>query len=187
MDENKVYRPVLKDGEHLVNSKDNPDRVRGLSRDANNQNPDIPEWEEVDLDELKSGTDITERYEENQVELTPEQRAFAEAIGTAIAEIVIDVGSAVFRDLIKPWWQYRAWPWIRAKGKAALQRKPKKHPAEIAEEIPESSTTEIFDPKFEDVSTQIDQVFEQMYFDMDEEEATEHMMRLIYHMLGVFN
>lgn len=44
----KVYKPIVKDGDHLIRSKDNPDRVRGLTRDENNQNPDIIEWEEYD-------------------------------------------------------------------------------------------------------------------------------------------
>ncbi len=43
----KVYKPIVKDGDHLIRSKDNPDRVRGLTRDENNQNPDIIEWEET--------------------------------------------------------------------------------------------------------------------------------------------
>lgn len=43
----KVYKPIMNTGDHLVQSKDNPDRVRGLTRDMNNQNPGIPEWEEL--------------------------------------------------------------------------------------------------------------------------------------------
>lgn len=42
----KVYKPIVKDGNHLIRSKDNPNRVRRLTRDENNQNPDIIEWEE---------------------------------------------------------------------------------------------------------------------------------------------
>ena len=49
----KLYSAVLKKGEHLVQSKENPGRVRGLSRDANNKNPGIPEFEEIDIDDLK--------------------------------------------------------------------------------------------------------------------------------------
>ena len=44
----KLYRPILDDGEELLHSKDNPERVRGLTRDENN-NPGINEWEEVDI------------------------------------------------------------------------------------------------------------------------------------------
>ena len=29
----KVYRPILKEGDHLVRSKDNEGRVRGVSQD----------------------------------------------------------------------------------------------------------------------------------------------------------
>lgn len=42
----KVYKPIVKDGDYLIRSKDNPNRVRRLTRDENNQNPDIIEWEE---------------------------------------------------------------------------------------------------------------------------------------------
>ena len=44
----KVYKPIIKEGDHLLSSKETPGRVRGLTRDENNQNPDIIEWEEVD-------------------------------------------------------------------------------------------------------------------------------------------
>lgn len=33
----KMYKPVLRGGEHLLPSKDNPGRVRGLSRDESNR------------------------------------------------------------------------------------------------------------------------------------------------------
>lgn len=48
----KIYKPILEDGEHLLRSTDNPDYFRGLSRDENNKNPNIPEWEEYDSDDL---------------------------------------------------------------------------------------------------------------------------------------
>ena len=43
------------------------------------------------------------------------------------------------------------------------------------------------DRRLADVSSQIDKAFKQFYFEMDEEEAKAHMMRLVYHMLGVVN
>ena len=46
----KYYKPIIKEGDHLVRSKNNPKRYRGQSRDANNKNPDIVEWEEVEID-----------------------------------------------------------------------------------------------------------------------------------------
>ena len=37
----KHYRPIIKDGDHLVQSKKNSNRVIGQTRDAENKNPDI--------------------------------------------------------------------------------------------------------------------------------------------------
>ena len=67
----KLYRPILKDGDHLVKSKKNEGRVRGVSQDKNNKNPDIIEWEEVD-DSIYNYSD--EQYESERIELTPEQQ-----------------------------------------------------------------------------------------------------------------
>lgn len=43
------------------------------------------------------------------------------------------------------------------------------------------------DRRLAEVSLQIDKVFEQLYCEMDEDEAKVHMMRLVYHMLGMVN
>lgn len=80
----KVYKPIVKDGDHLIRSKDNPDRVRGLTRDENNQNPDIIEWEEYDVDDLRSDDYDPYPYEERRVQLTPEQEEFAQQVGEAL-------------------------------------------------------------------------------------------------------
>ena len=68
----KLYRPIIKDGDHLVRSSKNPNRVRGQSRDADNKNPDIVEWEEVDEDDV-----FPERRRE-ELEYELEQRAYEE-------------------------------------------------------------------------------------------------------------
>ena len=60
----KLYRPILKDGDHLVKSKKNEGRVRGISQDKNNKNPDIIEWEEVD-DSIYNYSD--EQYESERM------------------------------------------------------------------------------------------------------------------------
>ena len=39
------------------------------------------------------------------------------------------------------------------------------------------------DKQLAEVSLQIDKAFEQFYFEMDEDEAKAHMMKLIYHMI----
>lgn len=65
----KIYKPIIKDGDHLVKSSKNPNRVRGQSRDANNKNPDIIEWEEVDIDDYVSKeTDQDMYYNKSQDE-----------------------------------------------------------------------------------------------------------------------
>ncbi len=67
----KYYKPILKDGDHLVRSSKNPSRVRGQSRDADNKNPDIVEWEEVEIEDNTSDYEPIP-YEERQVQLSPE-------------------------------------------------------------------------------------------------------------------
>lgn len=37
----KHYRPIIKDGDHLVQSKKNSNRVIGQTHNAENENPDI--------------------------------------------------------------------------------------------------------------------------------------------------
>ena len=74
----KVFMPIVKDGDHLIRFRVNPERVRGLTRDENNQNPDIIEWEEYDVDDLRSDDYDPYLYEERRVQLTPDQEEFAQ-------------------------------------------------------------------------------------------------------------
>ncbi|MBQ6967334.1 MAG: hypothetical protein IJP84_05475 [Lachnospiraceae bacterium] len=184
----KVYKPIVKKGDHLIRSKDNPGRVRGLTRDKNNQNPDIIEWEEYDLDDLRSDANDPYPYEERSVQLTPEQEEFAKQVGEALAKAIVAGGILLFREVISPWWKNTAWPWVKEKGNeikntVSGKKEPKSTtPAKmVIKKQPET------DKRLADVSMQIDKVFEQIYFEIDEEEAKAHMMRLIYHMLGVVN
>lgn len=184
----KVYKPIVKDGDHLIRSKDNPDRVRGLTRDENNQNPDIIEWEEYDVDDLRSNGYTQYPYEEQRVQLTPEQEAFAQQVGEALGTAVVAGGILLFQEVISPWWKNAAWPWVKEKVcsiKNAISRK--KNPKNTTTAKTAIKKQAEPDRRFSDVSTQIDKVFQQFYFDMDEEEAKAHMMRLVYHMLGVVN
>lgn len=49
-----LYRPINDEGErHLVQSRENPDRVIGQTRDKDNKNPDIIEWEPVEVPNYK--------------------------------------------------------------------------------------------------------------------------------------
>ena len=184
----KVYKPIVKDGNHLLRSKDNPDRVRGLTRDENNQNPDIIEWEEYDVDDLQSDDYAPYPYEEQHVQLTPEQEEFAQQIGEALGAAIVAGGILLFREVISPWWKNTAWPWVKAKGhgikKAVDGKKEQKTTPTVKTTIKKQTEP---DRRLTDVSSQIDKAFEQFYFEMDEEEIKGHMMRMVYHMLGVAN
>lgn len=50
----KLYKPIYDENEkHLVQSRENPGRVRGQTRDKDNKNPDIIEWEPVEVPEYE--------------------------------------------------------------------------------------------------------------------------------------
>lgn len=187
----KFYKPVVKDGDHLIRSKDNPDRVRGLTRDENNQNPDIIEWEEYDIDDLVSNDYVPYSCEDQHVQLTPEQEERAQFIAEVLSDLIITTGTAIFQNVVSPWWENKAWPWVKKKGhdiKDIFTGEPKYKTLmnKKSQESVQCAET-VVDQRFTEVSSKIDEVFEQYFFDMDEEEVKTHMMRLIYHMLGMVN
>lgn len=159
----KVYKPIVKEGNHLLRSKDNPDRVRGLTRDENNRNQDIIEWEEYDADDLRSD----------------DTQLIREALGI----VIVAGGTLLFDKVISPWWKNSAWPWLKEKGCSIKDtvggRKEQKNTVATKGTVPDRYLAE--------VSLQIDNVFEQFYFEMDEDEAKAHIMQLVYHILGVAN
>lgn len=188
----KVYKPIVKDGDHLIRSKNNPDRVRGLTRDENNQNQDIIEWEEYDIDDLRSNDYDLSSYKDQSVQLTQGQEEFAqqvgEALGAIVATIVATGATWLFCKYISPWWSNTARPWVKEKGqdiKKAVNRKREKKTNREANTVAKKQVD--LDRKLAVVSSQIDTAFEKILFEMDEEEAKVHMMRLVYHMLGVVN
>lgn len=175
----KLYRPVISDRQHLVNSTKTPGRVRGLARDENNKNPDIPEWEEVEIEDRYDNT-INESYldEEYRPQLSPEEEKLAQEIGVAIA-----VGSLyLIQNVIIPWWIDTAWPWICERQKNVrftLQRKRRQQKGKKRKKhIVRNATVQL-----PDVSAPIDIAFDQLYFDMDTDEAQQHMLKIIYHMI----
>ena len=110
--EEKYYRPILKNGDHLISSKENPNRVRGLARDANNHNPDIPEWEEVEIGGSYDDRNAPYFETQPQTRLSPTEEKLARAFGEAIT-----AGSVWLIDnKIAPWWRCSAWPWLYSKG-----------------------------------------------------------------------
>ncbi len=184
----KVYKPIIKEGDHLIRSKENPDRVRGLTRDENNQNPDIIEWEEYDVDDLQSVSTEFDADEGKTVQLTPEQEEMAQLIGAALAAAIWTGGSIVYHKFILPWWNNSAWPWIKEKCRNIKNSITKEKPGkDVTAQQYEVIEEPIQDKKFADVSLHLDSAFKQFSFEMDEEETQEHMMRLVYHMLGVIN
>ena len=56
-----------------------------------------------------------------------------------------------------------------------------------AETIIDRQETEKQNYQMETVSAQIDQAFEQVYIDMDPEEAKKHLMKIVFHMLEIAN
>ena len=186
----KAYRPIIKEGDHLLHSKDNPSRVRGLTRDENNKNQDIIEWEEIDVDDLKKvETKIVyvsspDTAEEPTVELTPEQEELARQLG----ELVALVGILAIQKYVIPWWRNKAWPWI--KEKASNIRKPKNSKQGSEQgvvKILEKRGGSIQESQFAGVISQIDEVLEHSYYEMNEDELKSHIIQLVYHMLGLTN
>jgi len=90
----KLYKPILKDGYHLVDSSENSNRVRGQACDKENKNPDIVEWEAVDAVSYKE-------------------------MGEALAVAIIAAAAAgaglyyVINNKVVPWWKSAALPWIK--------------------------------------------------------------------------
>lgn len=180
----KVYTPIVKEGDHLLHSTANPNRVRGLTRDSNNQNPDIIEWEEYDLDDLISDNCDSYSYESQHVQLTPEQKEFAQQIGEVLGVAIVAGGIFLFRGVIYPWWTNTAWPWVKECGNSIKSKVRGKKKLESTDTVKQEI---ILNKQFVEVSSQIDSVFEQCYSDMNEDEVREHILQLVYHMLGVAN
>ncbi len=184
----KVYKPIVKGGDHLIRSKNNPDHVRGLTRDENNQNPDIIEWEEFDLEDLQSGDYEPRPYEERHVQLTPEQEEFAQQVGEVLGAAIVSGVILLFRKVISPWWKNTAWPWVQEKGCSIKDMVNGRKKQKTTKAIKAETTKEaLIDSQLSGVSSQIDKEFERLYFDMDEDEVKTHIMRLVYHMLGMAN
>lgn len=176
----KVYKPVLGKGAHLVRSKNNPERVRGQSRDSNNKNPDIVEWEEVDLDELYKDKVVPIPYENRQIELSPEEEKLAREMGELLAVAI----ERLLYDVVAPWFQYKLWPWIKKNTKKADNKVRRIKNDEV--EIDNIQLVKV-PAQFSAISDQIDHSCEQIYIDMDDEEIRSHLLNIVFHMLEIAN
>lgn len=179
----KVYRPILKEGDHLVRSKDNEGRVRGVSQDENNKTTDIVEWEEVEIDEPQYEYPI-EQYEQGCVELTPEQQQLAQAVGEAIAAAAIYGMVQLHEHVVSSWWYSKAKPWIKGKWVDTKSFVSGKIKAQAIIEKKENNETGIQLGSDTQIDEMLDAEFESVQLNMTPDEAKEHMMKLIYHMLG---
>lgn len=180
----KLYKPIIKNGDHLVKSKNNPNRVRGLTRDENNQNPDIIEWEEVEVEDVYDYS-CDSCY--NNQSLTNDTAQLSEEdiqrIADGIAFIVVG-GMWLIGDVIIPWWKAKAWPWLCNRGKDIKQHVTKKKKS-ITQDKQLNIHVKSIHP--DTVSDQIDQTFETCCFDMNVDEAEQHIMNIINHMIGIAN
>lgn len=181
----KYYKPILKDGDHLVRSLKNPNRVRGQSRDADNKNPDIVEWEEVEIEDRYDYDYQPIPYKDRQIQLTPEEERLANEIGEALAAGVV----WVLDKVVAPWWKQTAWPWVKRKFKEAVSFVKGKKKSK-AEQIParnEDIQAYASSPQLANVTTQIDKAFEPFHIDMNEEDAKQHVLNILFHMLEIAN
>lgn len=78
----KHYRPIIKDGDHLVQSKKNSNRVIGQTRDVENKNPDIIEWEEVE--DVDYGYELERMAHEERMAEVQKSQSTAEAITSVL-------------------------------------------------------------------------------------------------------
>lgn len=87
-----------------------------------------------------------------------------------------------------PWWKETAWPWTKGKIrdiKARLTAKEELQPAATAESTTKEEAE--LSQQIDEASSLIDKSFENICFDMSEEEAKAHVMNLVHHMIGVAN
>lgn len=189
----KLYRPIMKDGEHLVDSRKTEGRVRGVAQDENNRNTDIVEWEEVDLDDFiygyansQSGYSEPEYSDPEPRELSPAEQELMNAISTLLVNVV-EVGIAELHEhVIKPWWNQRGEPWVKNKIDLVREKFKKKKRedstvrnnkadlkqdnVEVVSVSPVEKNSIIFDEK--------------IFSEMSTEDIEEHLLKLIYYILG---
>lgn len=171
----KLYRPIINDGDHLVRSKDNEDRVRGVSQDENNRTTDIVEWEEVNIE------DSTPESEPESSSFNLQQRIEYLAAGAAF----VYAGKKLYDNVLKPWWVNKATPWIQDKIEKISDKQPSQSMEDkTVESISVENSTELMNELDTQISEQLDQVFDNIRFDMNSDEAWQHGIRLIYHVFA---
>lgn len=167
-----LYEPILNDDEHLVNSTENPDRVRGLSRDKNNQNPGIPEWKSLEV-EIPDNSECLEESCITHLPVPMDEEEDSEEISKTLVAAAAIGGTILVGKVIIPWIKNTALPWLR-------NRKQAKNAS-----FYEETSDDFGNIHVSDVSHQIDSVIDGFKYDMSAEETQYHIMNIIYHMLGI--
>ncbi len=90
-----------------MRSSKNPERVRGQSRDADNKNPDIVEWEEIEIEDNSYDYEPIP-YEERQVQLSPEEERIAQAIGEALGAAIVAGAVWLIDNKVTPCYKRKA-------------------------------------------------------------------------------
>lgn len=178
------YEPILRDGDHLVSSKNNPDRVRGVSRDKDNKNPDIPEWRRIEIEEKDDTEDMfADSYlygcEDQQIEQTQEDSSNEDAMVNLVLLGGLALGWAVDKLI---------GPRLKKKNEKAYRKeeRPKREERPRREERTSQLTYLSTIPQI-NATQEVDNVFYNCQFNMGTEELRKHMMNMIYHMLGMVN
>ena len=189
----KLYRPIMKDGEHLVDSRKTEGTVRGVAQDENNRNTDIVEWEEVDLDDFiygyensRSGYSEPEYNEPEPRELSPAEQELMNAISTLLVKVV-EVGVAELHEhVIKPWWNKHGEPWVKNKIDLVREKfkKKKREDGTVRNnkaDLKQDNVEVVSVSRVEKNSIIFD---EKIFSEMSTEEVEEHLLKLIYYILG---
>ncbi len=183
-----LYEPVLRDDHHLVNSRCNPERVRGQSRDKNNKNPDIVEWKKVEVDEeigVDNNAPLFDDVEQRQISPWLEQGA--ELLGEFIGNLIVNISSRIIKSIITHW-RENAWPWIRDRFKELFSSSMEKSntTTQKNEDIQKMAKI-VYAANCPQNHVNIDELFEQTYINMEEEEVRQHLLNILYHMLSLAN
>lgn len=211
----KYYKPIIKDGSHLAQSKKNEGRVRGISFDADNKNPDIVEWEEVVPSEnfaidnhpldfttctYNERTDFGFPNTSNEAEtpprqLTEEEEEFCQVAGTILGNAAWEFFERWGSEKIKPWLDNKVKPsWdngfdkIKRKMKHWKDRSTKKNGESDTEEQAQNVAVEMINKKqpLPEVAEQFDSEFDKHFkADISPEEARQHAINLINAMLVI--
>ncbi|RLK63750.1 hypothetical protein D3H64_02795 [Atopobacter sp. AH10] len=107
-----------------------------------------------------------------------------QALGVAIAEAVRYGMVQLHEHMVSPWWHSKAKPWIKGKWVDEKNFVSGKTKAQAIIEKKQNNETGIQLSSDTQIDEMLDAGCESVQLNMTPDEAKEHMMKLIYHMLG---